>query len=215
MTTRVVYLHGFASSPQSNKAQFFKRKIEAHSAAIEIPRLDGGDFEHLTITGQLRVVEETVANQPAVLFGSSLGGYLAALFASRHPALVQKLVLLAPGFEFPSRFRLRYTPSELAGWKKRGAAPVFHYGYGKETMLGYGLFEDALRYPDFPEFAQPALIFHGTRDDVVPAAASQTFAASHPNATLHLFDSGHELTDVLEPMWELARPFLGFDILGS
>ena len=37
----------------------------------------------------------------------------------------------------------------------------------------------------------------------------EEFQALHPAAQLHLFESGHELTDVLEPMWRLTAEFLG------
>jgi pimeloyl-ACP methyl ester carboxylesterase len=200
---RVVYLHGFASSPQSSKAQFFKRKLNAEGIDVEIPRLDGGDFEHLTITSQLAIVDQAVGGRPTVLFGSSLGGYLAAVYAARHPE-IERLVLLAPGFQFPSRWPLRYSAEELARWKREGSAPVFHYGEKREMRLGYELMEDSLRYEDEPDVRQPTLIFHGTKDDVVLAEVSQTFAARHPNAELHLMDSGHELTDVLEEMWAVV-----------
>jgi hypothetical protein len=53
-----------------------------------------------------------------------------------------------------------------------------------------------------------ALIFHGTRDDAVPARYSSQFAAVHPNTHLHLLNSDHELLDVLEIIWQAARPFL-------
>ena len=53
---------------------------------------------------------------------------------------------------------------------------------------------------DFPDFTQPALIFHGAHDDVVPAGFSREFAASHPNARLEILNSGHELTNVLDYM---------------
>ncbi len=205
--TRVVYLHGFASSPQSGKARYFKAKLEALGVEVEVPRLDAGDFEHLTVTGQLQVIDRAVGGRPAILFGSSLGGYLAALYASSHPE-VERLVLMAPAFQFARRLRERYPPEELAAWQVRGAAPVFHYGYGTERLLGYELFEDAARHQDEPDFTQPALIFHGTDDPVVPASLSEAYAARHPNVTLHLLKSGHELTDVLDRMWALARPFL-------
>ena len=55
---------------------------------MEIPILDEGRFEELTISGQLRVIERAVGGQPAILMGSSLGGYLAALYAS--PAIRSK-----------------------------------------------------------------------------------------------------------------------------
>ena len=68
--------------------------------------------------------------------------------------------------------------------------------------------EDAALYEDEPEFTQPALIVHGVRDNVVPAAISSAYAARHPNVRLLLLESGHELTDVLEPMWEHVSAYL-------
>ena len=205
--TRVVYLHGFASGPQSSKANFFARKLTECGVAVEIPQLDGGDFEGLTVTGQLAVIDQAVAGLPAVLMGSSLGGYLAALYASRHPQ-IERLVMLAPAFQFPRRFRDRYADEDLERWKREGSVPVYHYGYQDECRLGYQFLEDASRYEDEPDFHQPGLIIHGTADSVVPVTVSQTFAAKHANVRLHLMESDHQLTDVLEPMWAVVHPFL-------
>ena len=77
---RIVYLHGFASGPSSSKAQFFRAKFAERGIAIEIPQLDQGHFEALTITGQLSVIDRTVGGDETILMGSSLGGYLAALY---------------------------------------------------------------------------------------------------------------------------------------
>ena len=206
--TRVVYLHGFASSPQSGKAQFFRRKFAACGVPMEIPQLDQGRFEALTITGQLEVIERAAGQQPAILMGSSLGGYLAALYASRHPAQIERLVLLAPAFQFPRRWRERYSEPEWERWRREGSTPVFHYGDGRERRLGYQFVEDAARYEDEPAFPQPALIFHGVRDSVVPAAISSAFAGRHSKVKLILLESGHELTDVLEPMWAEVSDYL-------
>ncbi len=206
--TRVVYLHGFASSPHSSKAQFFARKFAASGVPMEIPRLDEGRFEELTISGQLGVVERAVGDEPAILIGSSLGGYLAALCAHRHPAQIEKLVLLAPAFQFPRRWRERYSDQDWERWEREGSTPVFHYGDGRERRLGYQFVEDAAQYEDEPEFPQPALILHGVRDSVVPAEISRVYAARHPKTRLVLFESGHELADVLEPMWLEIMKFL-------
>ena len=113
--------------------------------------------------------------------------------------------MLAPAFQFPRRWQERYSPED---WKREGSLPVFHYADGRERRLGYQFVEDAAKYEDEPEFPQPALILHGTRDNVVPATISTTYAASHPNVTLVLFESGHELTDVLEPMWSKVCTYL-------
>jgi pimeloyl-ACP methyl ester carboxylesterase len=203
--TPIVYLHGFASSPNSSKAQFFRRKFAERGVPMEIPQLDEGNFEGLTISGQLKVIERAVGGAQAILMGSSLGGYLAALYAARHPE-IERLVLLAPAFQFPRRWRERYSAQD---WKRDGYIPVFHYGDGRERRLGYQFVEDSAQFEDEPVFSQPALIIHGVKDDVVPAAISSAYAGLHSNVKLVLMESGHELTDVLEPMWLQILPFLG------
>jgi len=205
--TRVVYLHGFASSPSSSKARFFSQRLIEHGVEVEIPQLDEGDFPGMTLTRQLTVIERAVGARPAILMGSSLGGYLASLYAAGHRA-VERVVMFAPAFHFPSRWQERFS-GELERWEREGALPFFHFGSKTEQPLGYGFVEDAARYPDEPAFPQPALILHGTGDPVVPAALSRAYAAAHPNVTLRLLESGHELTDVLEPMWEEIAGFLG------
>jgi pimeloyl-ACP methyl ester carboxylesterase len=210
---RIVYLHGFASSPQSGKAQFFGAKFRELGVPFTAPQLDGGNFETLTISGQLRVVDLAVGNQPAVLMGSSLGGYLAALYAARHPETIEKLILLAPAFHFPTRWRARYSSEELDRWRTHGTWPFYHYGFKEERGLGYQIVDDAVQYEDEPSFRQPALVLHGRADSVVPAELSEVFAVGHPNVTLRLFDSGHELTDVLPELWAEASLFLGFQSL--
>jgi pimeloyl-ACP methyl ester carboxylesterase len=85
---------------------------------------------------------------------------------------------------------------------------VFHYQQGRRVRLASGLLDDGLRYADFPDFRQPALIFHGSKDDVVPASFSQEFAADHANAQVEILDSGHELTDVLDYMAPKVAKFL-------
>ena len=61
-------------------------------------------------------------------------------------------------------------------------------------------------YPRYPR--SPALVFAGRRDDVVPLAAVEHFAAGRPERELVVLESGHELNDVLEPMWEKTLIFL-------
>ncbi len=210
---RIVYLHGFASGPQSSKAQFFSRKFSEAGIDFEAPRLDRGNFEGLTITGQLAVVEGAVgqAGSPVVLMGSSLGGYISGLYAARHPEQIEKLVLLAPAFQFPSRWRERFSAQDLEQWKRAGSWPFFHYGSKKEERLGYAFIEDGAQYEDEPDFYQPCLILHGTQDPVVPFEASRGFAQRHPNASLREFHSGHELTDVLDDLWASASAFLSLE----
>ena len=204
---RHIYLHGFASGPSSRKAQGFRAAFAAKGVELEIPALDGGDFEHLTISGQLRLIEELVNGESARLIGSSMGGYLAALYAWRHPE-AEKVVLLAPAFRFSVRWQHLLGEEKLATWCETGSLSVFHYGVGAEKPIAYDLYEDALQYPEFPDFRQPSLIFHGLGDDVVPVELSRQFAVAHPNAALTEMDSGHELTNVLDEIVARSVEFL-------
>ena len=197
---RLIYLHGFASGPTSKKAAFFCDRLPA----AEVPDLAAGDFEHLTITGQLGVVEDLARGEPVTLVGSSMGGYLAALYAARHPE-VAKVVLMAPAFGFVRRWAQSV---DAEAWRASGFLDVYHYGERRNRRLSYGLIADGLQYEDFPDFKQPALIFHGIHDTVVPAELSSEFAAAHANARLHLLDSDHELLNVLDLIWQEAGPFL-------
>src|SRR5271169_4437624 len=98
--SRFVYLHGFASSPSSRKARFFAERFRELGIGLEIPDLAQGNFRNLTLTAQLNLIAQVSRDEPVSLIGSSMGGYLAALYAARHPGNVEKLVLLAPAFSF-------------------------------------------------------------------------------------------------------------------
>ena len=204
---KTIYLHGFASSPLSGKAQYFKRRFAELGIEMLIPVLDGGDFSHLTLTSQLRILETEAAGEPVRLLGSSMGGYLAALYASVHPE-TERVVLMAPAFCFGSRWGSELGAARVDAWKRDGVMKFFHYGFNEERDLHYELLADAARYPDYPEFPQPTLILHGRNDDVVPVGLSETFAASRSNARLIVLESGHQLTDVTETLWLEARAFL-------
>ena len=204
---RVLYLHGFASSPASRKARFFAEKLRLLGLQVEIPDLAEGDFSRLTVTRQLHLVERLLASQPAILIGSSLGGYLASLYASRHPE-IRRLILLAPAFDFHRLWLDDLGPERVNRWKAEGAMPVFHYGEGREMPLDFQFLEDAGAFDPFPNFPQPALIFHGNGDRLVPVQHSVAFANANPLARLIRLDSGHELTDVLETIWLEAQAFL-------
>ena len=200
----LIYLHGFASGPMSSKAQFFRRRFAELGIEMQIPDLNEGDFERLTISGQLRVIEKLAVGPDVRLIGSSMGGYLAALYAARH-AEVSRVVLMAPAFGFARRWPL--------GWEKRrwrsgsgpDRLPIYHYGDKMARRVGYELLSDAEQYEDYPDVRQPALIFHGRKMMWSRCEYSQEFAARHPQAELHIMDSGHELINVLEEMWTRVR----------
>ena len=209
-----MYLHGFASGPGSRKARFLRERFAELGMALETPDLAEGDFAHLTLTGQLRVIETVSRGEAVTLIGSSMGGYLAALYAARHPE-VDKLVLLAPAFSFLARWPQTLGAQAIDQWKHTGWLKVFHYADGRERELSYQLVEDARQYEAYPDCSQPALVFHGRNDTVVPAEYSAAFVERHPNATLRILESGHELTDVLNDIWIETEPFLFQEAAGN
>jgi pimeloyl-ACP methyl ester carboxylesterase len=204
---RILYLHGFASGPDSRKGRFFREKLAPYDISLESPDLADGDFRNLTLTGQLQLIDRVAANEPVFLIGSSMGGYLAALYASAHHE-VQGLILLAPAFNFYQRWTSTIAAADLAQWKRDGEVPVFHYAAGGQVPIGYQLIEDAQQYEPFPAFTQPCLDFHGVQDPVVPIEYSEQFAGDRPNVELIKLQSGHELTDVLDDIWDRAGQFV-------
>lgn len=204
---RVLYLHGFASSPGSRKARFFAGKLRELNFSVDVPDLTEGRFQQLTISRQLTLIETLVRKEPVILIGSSLGGYLAALYAGRHPE-VNRLILLAPAFGFHQLWNRALGPERIAEWRAQGTIPVFHYGEQREVPLGYQFFDDAAHFDPFPVFSQPGLIFHGNRDDSVPVEQSAAFVRDHKDCRLVRLDSDHELIDVLEPIWQECETFV-------
>jgi len=206
----ILYLHGFASGPGSTKG----RALEARFTALGVPfqRADltpGADgFERSTPLTMLAEAERLVAlHRPRVLMGSSLGGYLSAVLASRG-APVKRLVLLAPAFRLFERWRAKVSPDDERRWRAEGLL-VDHHATGTKRRLAWAFLEDAARLPAYPEVKVPALCLAGRRDEVVPLADVERFVAMTPVARLVALDDGHELVASIDRVFEEARAFLG------
>ena len=81
-----LYLHGFVSSPESTKATFLADRLGGHHLVLSCPDLNLPDFSTLTVTRMIRQVEGELAERkpgPTVLFGSSLGAFVALHLAER------------------------------------------------------------------------------------------------------------------------------------
>jgi len=201
--SNILYLHGFGSSPESTKARFFYRNFAMIGGEVHTPDLAQGNFEGLTITGQLEAIDQTVKQlQPQLVIGSSMGAYLAALYAVRCPARIPALVLLAPAMAMARRMAQTLGPAEMEAWKQNGTRLVYNYADTDLRPVGYQLYEDAAQYEDFPEITQPTLMFHGRLDEVVDPETVLDFSWGKPNVTLELVDSDHQLLDVLDMIWE-------------
>lgn len=87
----IVYLHGFRSSPQSNKAQ----RLKAHMAARGIGHLFWCEQLPPSPYAAIALAERQIAAAatPVTVVGSSLGGYYATHLAEKHRL---KAVLVNP-----------------------------------------------------------------------------------------------------------------------
>ena len=209
----VVYLHGFASSPASSKASRFARELGALGVGWSCPDFNQPAFETLTVTrmvDQALAAVEAAERGPVALIGSSLGAYVAVHAAARDAGRrVDRLVLLAPAFDFGGNRLQRLGPHGTDEWRRDGKVSVFHYAYGEARDVSYALYEDAAAWDAFAvELDLPALVFQGTRDDVVDPAMVQRWAEARPNVTLHLVDDGHQLAASMPFIWVQTRSLL-------
>jgi pimeloyl-ACP methyl ester carboxylesterase len=207
----VFYLHGFVSSPRSTKVQYFIQMLARLGIDVRCPDFNEPDFRSMTMTRMLEQLGAELADAgPSVLVGSSLGGALAMLAASRFAPRVERLVLLAPAVTFGDTEHHLLPRDRIEVWREHGEYDFFHYGYGETRSLSYAFYEDSLKYDAFGTlFPQPTLIFQGRRDTLVDAKDVERFAAAHPNVSLTLLDDDHQMIMSLPRIWSEVQPFLG------
>lgn len=216
----LVYLHGFASSPRSSKAQFFASRALAAGLRVDVPDLNRPDFHALTVTRMLDAVEaslEAIGDGPVALVGSSLGAFVAVLAAqrrarvSRLPA-IDRLILLAPALDLVRGLESELGTAALADWQRRDRRDVFHYADNRLRTLGWGFMADARQYDAVGvQLDIPVLIYQGRRDEIVTSASVERWADGRTSVTLRLVDDGHQLLQHMEPLWADVLRFIGTD----
>jgi pimeloyl-ACP methyl ester carboxylesterase len=208
---QVLYLHGFASSPDSSKATFLSRKFAERGISTIVPDLNAPDFSTLTVTRMLQQVREVLATlgEPFVVIGSSLGGFVAVQAALEHPSRIARLVLLAPALDFDGNRLSELGDRGLTAWKSSNRLMVFHYGSGRMMPVHYDLYADALRYNALDaKLSQPIQVFQGRFDTAVNPVTVERWAAARPNVELHMLDDDHQLLKSLEGIWTDMERFV-------
>jgi hypothetical protein len=213
----VIYLHGFASSPASSKAERFARELDACGIGFACPDLNEPAFETLTVT---RMLDQTAAAidaasaGPVALVGSSLGAFVALHAAARDAASarprIDRLVLMAPALDFGGNRLRQLGQHGIEEWKRAGKLRVFHHAHNADRDVGYALYEDAARYDAFDvNLALPTLVFQGTRDASVDASMVGRWAGTRPNVDLRLVDDEHQLTASIDDIWRASATLFG------
>jgi hypothetical protein len=218
LSLNAIYLHGFASSPESSKAIRIAEALRPLGITTRIPDLNQPSFRALTVTRMIEQVGEVIDGlavaqafrpaPPVVLIGSSLGAFV-AVHAAAADARVKALVLLAPALDFGADEHGRIGTVAIEDWKAAGSCEVFHYAWNRPETLDYALYDDARRYDAFElRLDIPVLIFQGRRDTVVDPAVVERWAAGRSNVTLVMVDDDHQLQASLDAIVERTKAFL-------
>jgi uncharacterized protein len=210
---KALYLHGFASGPQSTKGVAFAKHFAERDRALTRLDLRVPSFEHLRLSAMIETVRGAIdavaraGDQRIVLIGSSLGGLTAARTAERDPR-VTALVLLAPAFQLAARWQEMLGPA-WDTWRVTGWREVLDFTTGAQARVDFGFVEDVAAVDvGYPEITVPTLIMHGTGDDTVPIERSRAVAAGKPNIRLIELDDGHELRASLPRLLAETDTFL-------
>lgn len=173
----VILCHGMESNKNSEKLIVLGRKLaEAGVLALRFDFACAGEstgkFQDITYSGEVEdlkaafsFVRERQAGKMA-LFGSSMGGTVAVLFAAQEPGVAAVVALAAP--VHPEKFPRRIlSAAQLQDWRDQG------FTLYNGQRLNVSLLEDLERL-DVPRSARnvkcPVLILHGDADEVVPVS---------------------------------------------
>ncbi|RAK58916.1 alpha/beta hydrolase [Phenylobacterium hankyongense] len=176
----LVWLGGFRSDMAGTKAEALADWALAQGRAYL--RFDylghgesGGDFQAKgTITrwreDALAVLDELVEG-PAVLVGSSMGGWIACLAAMARPQRVSALVLVAPAPDFTEKLMAPEIPPEGQAALRQDGVWLRPSDYGEPYPITRALLEDGARWSILPgpvPIEVPVRILQGGDDPDVP-----------------------------------------------
>ena len=156
---RVLYFHGFASSPQSAKLLALRRLLEPGVELVS-PDMNVPTFEHLDFEAMAQVaVDAARRSAPDVIVGSSLGGLVALELVRR--GFVAPLVLIAPAVGVGERWGSRLPPGD--------PIEVFNHAANRLAPIHRAFFERmASVHPEADPPASRVTIIMGRKDESVP-----------------------------------------------
>jgi pimeloyl-ACP methyl ester carboxylesterase len=207
-----LYLHGLSSSAGSAKGLHLAALFADHGRTLVAPDLNLPSFERLDVEAMLAAVTAAAdagGGRRVRLIGSSLGGWLAARWASIFPERVERMLLLCPAFEMETHWPRILGPAKVEAWEALGSLPLpDHAGVPRPVHWGFVL--SHARHPTAPAPVAPTCIIHGQADALVPVESSRRYAAAHPErVTLLEPDDDHALLTALPLISETVGAFFG------
>jgi len=194
-----IYLHGFGSSPTSKKGVIFVKYLkEKYNIQLHIPDLNVPSFSKLSCTQALLILDTLIKsiiknNDKICLIGSSMGGYIATVYAQYNPEKIDKLILLSPAFGIKDRWLHHFGSAGLENWKQTGFKEFINFATGEPTQVHYKFIEDSETLPPYPNMDHLTLIIHGTNDQVIPIQVIKEYAKTRKNVVVKEVTDDHEL----------------------
>ncbi len=153
----VLYIHGFASSPQSQKLVALTRvidgEIELNAPDMNVPSFERLDFEAMV------ALALSEAKSPRAIVGSSLGGLVALELVRR--GVRAPLVLIAPAVGIGERWASKLPPGD--------PIEVLNHARNAQTPIHRAFFENmASIRPENEPPQVPVSILMGRKDESVP-----------------------------------------------
>ena len=209
------YLHGFASGPESFKALYFKDEIrKRYKTKLVIPNLNTPSFEKMTITSQVNYVSELIEQETdkVTIFGSSLGALVSLLIEEKYPDKIEALVLLAPAFDFYSRFREKLSEENINHWKASNQLSFPHYYYEENRLLEFAFYNDSQKYENYQlSIKTPTIAIHGYQDETIPFGIPNKYLSNKENVTLKFINDDHSLKKSLPLITRLIFDFININ----
>ncbi len=175
----LIFLPGFRSDMEGTKAVF----LAEHAAKRKQPclRLDysghgasGGRFEEGTIgvwkEDALAIIDATIKT-PAIVIGSSMGGWIALLVALARPHLVKGLIGIAAAPDFTRDVQRRMSDAQRQDIKKQGFFSVTGEYSPEPLVITRALLEEGENHCIMDGeigIDCPVRLLQGKKDDDVP-----------------------------------------------
>jgi pimeloyl-ACP methyl ester carboxylesterase len=210
---RWMYLHGFASGPDSTKGVAVAKHYAGQGVHVERLNLRVPSMEALRVSTMLDTVRAALGGpeERAVLFGSSLGGLVASRVAEQD-ARVCALVLLAPAFRVVEQLHRRMGDAAWSHWQTAGWIETDDFADKRKVRIHSGFIPDAeavdARTGGWPDVRVPTLLIHGRADDTCNIQYSRQWAEGRRHVKLVEVDDGHELTASLPRILSESDDFL-------
>jgi pimeloyl-ACP methyl ester carboxylesterase len=229
-----VLLHGFGEHLLTWRSVFDVLARSGRVVALDLPGFGGSDkpadgYSLPTMTGWLAAFIERWTAPPVILVGHSMGGALAAALAIARPALVERLILIAPAghsvglgglatdvgetraaaIGIWEAARAFITPMHDPAWLQEPAArarydPTLDPAFARAVariLLQFDFTGIGSRFRDIPH---PTLLIWGSLDPVIPAATGDSVASLLPCRRLEVLENTLHRPHVERPDTVLA-----------